>query len=287
MLLVSRVVLRDCDPYSTVSEIENPAVCRTLLSFLVTSENTGLLRFDQNLTSNSDRFQVYTSQQCLKKTAIEFGTMSGPDASETTPLLRPPPSSPPTTATSQTQSKYQSLDFKTLFRTSANHLQKWRTIYLCGAFVLFVSLPGNAGEVARIRMYELNLCRHYYNHHDQSMIDDNGDVPEMLCKIDEIQAELAKLRGIKNLLDELLSIVLLVPYGLLADIRGRKFVIYLSLAGMFLGDMWIVIVMYCWQFFPIKAMFASSAFQLIGGGNNVAVALFFSMIADVCTPNTR
>ena len=46
------------------------------------------------------------------------------------------------------------------------------------------------------RVIELRLCQEYYELQDPSVIEDNGSVPEKLCKIDEVQRRLAWLQGI-------------------------------------------------------------------------------------------
>jgi hypothetical protein len=208
--------------------------------------------------------------------------MNDSTTDEAAPLLN----SRPTTAKSHTESREESKSQTRLHRYS-NHLKKWQTVYLCGLFLLAADIPGYVGEVAKIRMYELSLCRRFYQIHDPSKIDRGGNVPEMLCKGDKIQAKLATLRGVQSFLDELTSIILMVPYGILADIRGRKFVIYLCSLGLFLADMWMVLVLSLWHVFPTQAVYVSTVFKTIGGGNNVAGALFLAIIADVCTPETR
>lgn len=46
-----------------------------------------------------------------------------------------------------------------------------------------------------VRMEELSICRAYYYKHDPSLIDAHGNVEEEMCKVDEVQAELAFVSG--------------------------------------------------------------------------------------------
>lgn len=46
-----------------------------------------------------------------------------------------------------------------------------------------------------VRMEELSICRLYYNKYDPTLVDANGNVDEILCKVDEVQAELAFISG--------------------------------------------------------------------------------------------
>jgi hypothetical protein len=46
-----------------------------------------------------------------------------------------------------------------------------------------------------VRMEELSICRPYYYKHNPTLIDANGNIDEALCKVDEVQAELAFISG--------------------------------------------------------------------------------------------
>lgn len=70
----------------------------------------------------------------------------------------------------------------------------------------FVADFGGALEdVPELRLLEMSVCRDYYRLHDPSVIGDPplSYVDEELCKIDEIQVELAYIRAAKSLLTTL------------------------------------------------------------------------------------
>lgn len=46
------------------------------------------------------------------------------------------------------------------------------------------------------RVIELRLCEEHYQRHGPDSIPSNGAIPEKLCKIDEVQRQLAWLQGI-------------------------------------------------------------------------------------------
>jgi hypothetical protein len=46
-----------------------------------------------------------------------------------------------------------------------------------------------------VRMEELSVCRAHYLRHNPDVVNSHGDVEEALCKITEVQAELAYLSG--------------------------------------------------------------------------------------------
>jgi len=52
-----------------------------------------------------------------------------------------------------------------------------------------------------IKLFEQSLCTVYYDAHDPSVIGPGGGLPESMCKIQEIQAPLATIRGWKSMLD--------------------------------------------------------------------------------------
>jgi hypothetical protein len=53
------------------------------------------------------------------------------------------------------------------------------------------------------RVIELRYCQEYYNIHDPSLIDHNGNIAEQLCKVDTIQQQLAWLQGVLDILHSL------------------------------------------------------------------------------------
>lgn len=52
-----------------------------------------------------------------------------------------------------------------------------------------------------VALFECSICRTYYALHDPDTIQPDGSVEESLCKVDDIQAELAILRGWKLAFD--------------------------------------------------------------------------------------
>jgi len=59
-------------------------------------------------------------------------------------------------------------------------------------------------------------------------------------------------------------------------------VLGLSIVGMALGLAWILFVLWNPATFPdVRPVWASTAFHAVGGGLNVAIAMIYSMIADM------
>lgn len=200
---------------------------------------------------------------------------------EATPLLAPSAadSSPPNKSCDSTASRAWS--------AWQRHFAKWATMYACGLFVLLVDVPNFMSEVPKLRMLELGLCRDYYSISDPGAIDHDGNVPESLCKIPEIQASLARMRGMLDMIEGIPGLILAIPYGVLADMRGRRFVAALSLAGFVLRDLWAFSVMYFYKVFPIRAIYAAPAFLVLGGGSTVISPMIMAIIAATIHENER
>lgn len=115
-------------------------------------------------------------------------------AIETTPLLE--------SIAGQT-SKPSTNTFSGISLKLHSHFQKWSTLYICGLMVFLVDFGEYMGEGARLHILELGICREYYELVDPHIIGSDGGISEKLCKLDQIQSELAKIRGFLGLLDHI------------------------------------------------------------------------------------
>ena len=159
------------------------------------------------------------------------------------------------------------------------HFAKWSTIYACGLFILLVDVPNFMIEAPKQRMLELGLCREYYSVADPSVIGHDGSVPEELCKVREIQASLARMKGMLGMIEGIPGLILAIPYGVLADLKGRRFVAGLSLTGFVLRDVWTYLVLYFYKVFPMGAIYAAPTFLVLGGGSTVISPMILAILA--------
>jgi hypothetical protein len=67
--------------------------------------------------------------------------------------------------------------------------------------IFFIDFPPFTRAAPKMRLMELSLCREYYQKVDPSTIAPDGNVPEMKCKIPEIQTQLAEIKGYSGMLD--------------------------------------------------------------------------------------
>ncbi|GAB1311559.1 hypothetical protein MFIFM68171_01769 [Madurella fahalii] len=107
------------------------------------------------------------------------------------------------------------------------------------------------------------------------------------CKTPDVQGYLAMLRGWASTFECIPGIVGAVPYGILSDRWGRKGVLGLSLLGIWVGTAFTYVV-YCFsEVVPLRAVWFASAFQLVGGGGAVCVAMLYTLVADVVAVDER
>lgn len=167
------------------------------------------------------------------------------------------------------------------------HFARWRTLYICVLFLIFTDLPSFMGEGPMLRMLELGACREYYTVHDPDAIGDYSDIPERLCKLPEIQSRVARLRSLMAFVEAAPGLLLAIPYGILADTRGRPLVVGLCLLGILLRDIWIFICLYFYPRFPLYAVCFAPITAVIGGGSTVTGPMFFAIVAASTPQESR
>ena len=83
------------------------------------------------------------------------------------------------------------------------------------------------------------------------------------------------------------GLILAVPYGILADSRGRIFVSFLGVVGVVLAELWFYAVIAFYNVFPITAIYVYPLFFIFGGGGFVLAATLLAVVADVAPPAAR
>lgn len=99
-------------------------------------------------------------------------------------------------------------------RDPASQKLRLRLLLTLFAIVLAVEMGLNMVDSPMVRIYESITCRHYYAQYNPSQIGVDGQVEEELCKVKDVQTELAAVKGYMEFFDGLLSIA--IPGGLLA-----------------------------------------------------------------------
>lgn len=92
-------------------------------------------------------------------------------------------------------------------RDPASQKLRLRLLLTLFAVVLAVEMGLNMADSPMVRIYESITCRHYYTQYDPSQIGADGQVEEELCKVKDVQTELAAVKGYMEFFDGLLSMV--------------------------------------------------------------------------------
>lgn len=159
-------------------------------------------------------------------------------------------------------------------------------VSLIYVLIAMVDVGAFLADAPKTRVFESNLCLHYYETHDPSKIGPDGAVPEKLCKIDPVQQKMAMIFGWQDTFDAIPGLILAVPFGALADKWGRKWIFCASMMGLSFNQAWILLIAY-FQRLPLQLTWFSSVFYFLGGGPIVAVALCVTMASDIVPPEKR
>ena len=83
----------------------------------------------------------------------------------------------------------------------------------------------------------------------------------------------------------MVGLFLAVPFGMLADKYGRKWLFVMNILSMQGRTTWQYIVCSFPHIFPLKAIWLEAILAVFGGGSMVSTALIFVTLSDV-TPNS-
>lgn len=165
--------------------------------------------------------------------------------------------------------------------------QKTYTFALIITLLIFLNGGNIVQEAPKTRLFESIFCSHFYRDHDPSFIGADGTVPERFCKIEPVQSDVAMLKGWQVFLDNIPSILLAIPFGILADKYGRKPIILLNSIAFCLRISWIMVVCHFWQTIPIRWVWLSAFHGLLGGSSPVITSMIFVMTSDIVPENQR
>ncbi|KAK2017178.1 major facilitator superfamily transporter [Colletotrichum eremochloae] len=210
------------------------------------------------------------------------------DATESTPLLEGAPSSPsPLKRPGAGRSRTQSL----LKAAAAIHVPKVHNgNAIVAIFCVILAVGAGAGGlwiIPSTRLVEDVVCREYYGVLRSGDAGADSPIDERQCKEDVIQSKVAMLFAVYGTLQAIVCTLSAFPWGIVADRVGRKKVFSLTVLGMFLDQVWFLLVCSFPKTFPIKALWLGPFFLFLGGGNGVLSAVITSMISDVTTSENR
>ena len=122
------------------------------------------------------------------------------------------------------------------------HKLRVRVTLLIAMLIVAVDLPSVLAGTSMIRIIESIYCRQYYDMADPSKIGPDGSIPEKLCKVEDVQKNLSTLRGMMSFWSHLPGLFLSVPFGMLADKYGRKWLFFMNIVAMQARSIWSYVV---------------------------------------------
>ncbi|KAJ5614803.1 hypothetical protein N7528_008457 [Penicillium herquei] len=161
-------------------------------------------------------------------------------------------------------------------------------ILVVGAiFILGADCGFYLSAAPQTAIFEKIICRNYLEFLDNTNTTlPASDVADP-CKSEVVQGELALITGYKDGFSMVPPILLSLPYGVLADHWGRKPVVYLGMLGIVLDELWARLICLWSDVLPLRMVWLSALWKIIGGGDQVVTSVVCTMIADVVSEDER
>jgi MFS family permease len=152
-----------------------------------------------------------------------------------------------------------------------------RALGMCMLALLMVEVSQFIMNPPTKKIIEDIICRQHYPDHaiKSYWIEDHR------CKDSPVQKTLAMVQGWAQAFEMGVPILTQFPYGIIADKYGRRLVLFLAMLGCCLSTCWLLMVLLFPDIFSIWAILGDSVFFLIGGGGQMAVAMVYTIVADV------
>ncbi|KAH8689998.1 major facilitator superfamily domain-containing protein [Talaromyces proteolyticus] len=173
--------------------------------------------------------------------------------------------------------------------------KKWRTPILCYAVALTFDFAESMRSTPRTQLFEWILCERYYSIKmlksvGMPILNPNpsvGPTPHM-CRIDTIQTQVNSVRAWLKIGENFFAAILAIPFGKLANTKGRKLVLALGIIGQLLAEMWTLAVCFLSTHgLPLSTVYISVLLRSLGGGQMVLSAILHAIVADVVTEEKR
>ncbi|EPS25160.1 hypothetical protein PDE_00091 [Penicillium oxalicum 114-2] len=181
-------------------------------------------------------------------------------------------------------------DESTVFAPARSQRKKFTILIICAIFVLAADIGTFISLAPETAILEQIICRNQGVlpvEADPARIGTLQGIGSDPCKSEAVQAELALVQGYKDTFEVLPSILLSLPYGVLSDHWGRKPVLYLGIVGILLGELWIRLVAIFSNVVPLRLIWMSGLFRIIGGGDQTLVTIALVMVADIFSEEER
>ncbi|KAF2643483.1 hypothetical protein P280DRAFT_254189 [Massarina eburnea CBS 473.64] len=115
------------------------------------------------------------------------------------------------------------------------------------------------------RVIEFRLCQEHYALHDPSAALSDGSIPEILCKIDEVQRRLAWLQGVMDTTLVICDFLVTIPFSFIAERYGVRVVLWCNLVPRMFLSAWAVAIGNLPDILPTKAIIVGPFLAVLGG----------------------
>ncbi|EFQ99582.1 hypothetical protein MGYG_02594 [Nannizzia gypsea CBS 118893] len=161
----------------------------------------------------------------------------------------------------------------------------WKIPLLCYAFALAVDMADVVRLTPKTQLFETVICNEYYGSNLASMMPQSA--MNNPCKGSEVQSRLANLKARLKIIENIFALMLAIPFGNLANQKGRVFVLALGTVGQMLSEVWILIVSLARGAIPYGSIYLSSVLKSAGGGGIVISAVGHTLLSDVVPSDRR
>ncbi|TLD15199.1 hypothetical protein PspLS_10764 [Pyricularia sp. CBS 133598] len=153
--------------------------------------------------------------------------------------------------------------------------------------VLVVNLSASLYQLPLNRVIERRICRDYF----RTIVDDgsdavylpDGQVREQLCKVGEVQQELARVQRGMDLAWIIGDLIMTIPLGFVAERYGRRLVLLVNLVPRIVMLAWAVVVGYFENVLPARLLFLAPMLSVLGGDcvfNSITYAFAAGLTED-------
>ncbi|KAE8380390.1 major facilitator superfamily domain-containing protein [Aspergillus bertholletiae] len=161
-----------------------------------------------------------------------------------------------------------------------------RICILCYTGALLFDSTQILRTMPRTTLFESIICQNYYAS-TNTLGATLSKIPEHMCKANPIQAELVTTQTWLKVGESICALLVALPFGNIANTKGRSFVLTLAILGQILADAWIVAVCFLNRTLPLSLVYMSPLLRSMGGGEMVMSAVIYALVVDVVSEKNR
>lgn len=150
-------------------------------------------------------------------------------------------------------------------RDTSSESKDGRSLWTLLLLLILTNMAMSLYNLPLNRVIELRLCREYYFQRDPSVIGPGGSIPEELCKLNQVQQQLAWLQGIMETTVIVCDFIVTIPFSFLAERFGVRLVLWLNMIPRIFMSFWVLIIGNFDMIFPTKAIIAGPFLAVLGG----------------------